>query len=166
LDALLGETLDELLSVHGRHDHVGEEDVDVAAPTSAELERFEAVGRLEHVVRVELERLADEPADDVFVVDDEDCSRRSLRGVVLRRRSREFGRRGGFDVREVNRERGTGAGRAFDVDLAARLLHDPVDGCQAETAAVAVLGGEEGFERVRTDILGHAGSGVSDASVV
>ena len=162
LQVLPLEALDELPPVHGRHHHVGDERVDLAAAMPAQLERLEPVRRLEHVVSVELERLAHIGADDLLVLDDEDRSRCALawpeRGRLPQDRPPAP-----LDAREVDRERGTRAGRAVDVDLAAGLLDDPVHRREAEPRAAGILlGGVEGLERVRADLLGHADAGVPD----
>jgi hypothetical protein len=67
------------------------------------------------------------------------------------------------DAREVHRERGTRAGRALDVDLAAGLLDDPVHRREAEPRAAGILlRGVEGLERVSEDLLRHADARVPD----
>jgi hypothetical protein len=66
------------------------------------------------------------------------------------------------DARQIDLEGGAEAGLGVDGDGAVALLHDPVDGGQAEPGALARrLRGEEGLEDPGPDLLGHPDAGVA-----
>src|SRR3546814_14425257 len=65
------------------------------------------------------------------------------------------------DRRQVDREGGALPHGAVDEDVAAGLLHDAIDGGEAEAGAGAdLLGREEGIEDAVDDIRRDAGAGV------
>src|SRR6185369_3387901 len=64
---------------------------------------------------------------------------------------------------EVDPERGAVPELAVDADVPATLLHDAVDGCEAEPRALPdFFGGEEWFENAPLRLRGHPGAGVLD----
>ena len=71
-------------------------------------------------------------------------------------------RRRFLDARQIDLERGAAAHFAVDVDVAAGLLDDAVDGGQAQAGALArPLGGEERLEDLRLRGRVHAAAGVA-----
>ena len=65
--------------------------------------------------------------------------------------------------RQINLERGAGAGRALDVDDAVVAGDDSVDDGEAKAGANAGgFGGEEGFEKAFEGVGVHAGTGVGN----
>src|ERR1019366_6687679 len=72
------------------------------------------------------------------------------------------------DTGEVDPELRADVRRGIDLDPSLVLLHDPVDGGEAEARALAqFLRGEERIEDPGQDLRGHAGAGVGhgDANV-
>src|SRR5512132_2090007 len=70
----------------------------------------------------------------------------------------------GIGGRKVDGERGPGPAHAVDFDLAAMLLHDPVDEREADAAAVA-LRGEERLEDVADIVEGDPFAGIADGEL-
>ena len=118
---------------------------------AGQLERLVAVRREQHLVAVAPEHLVDEPADHLLVLDDEHARRLAARAGAGDRGGDELGldRRlhDAVGAAEVDREGGADAELAVDGDVAAALLHDPVDGREPQARALAgLLGGEERLE--------------------
>jgi len=139
------EKLGEGGAAHFGHDDVREDNVDGVSETFGNFEGFFAVFGGEDAIAGGSEEFASEFAYFALVFDNEN-SFASGDGRV------EF-RNVGCDIelleglREIHGEASAAAGSGIDVDEAATLLDDAVDGGQAKARALAgFLGGEEGLE--------------------
>ena len=150
----------ELLAAHAGHHHVGDHQVRWRRGALGQLQRVEAVARLENGVAV----LAQEPGEDG-----------AHRRLVLRhengfaspardaRRRRSLGLSAGTRQGQVDLERGALPRLAVDRHESAALLDDAVHRGEAEAGALAhALGGEERLEDVPQRLRIHAGPGVGD----
>ena len=114
------------------HDDVGDEQVDRLGVPAQQLERRRPVAGLQHGVARRLEDLRDQLAHDRLVLDEQDRLARRCGG---RRTEARIG--GCLECAAATRgsqiaERGAHAGRRVDLDRAAALLDDPVDGREPE----------------------------------
>ena len=143
------ESREELGAVQVGHHHVGEDDVDRLRVLLADEERFSAVLGLEHGVPVATEHGARQPANAVLVLDEEDGLRSGEAADLGGRRAVRRRAERGVGLGNEHEERRSFADRAAHRDVTAALLHDPVDGREAQPRALVLrLRGEEGLEDV------------------
>ena len=133
------------------HHHVGHQQMDGVGVALAERQGLRAVAGFHDRVARGLQALADELPQRPLVLDQEDGFRssrnRGLDGRRFLRRSRLVG------PREVDLEGRALPRLAVDEDVAAALLHDPVDSSQAQPRPLAgLLGREERLEGAGLDL--------------
>src|SRR6185312_9923535 len=81
--------------------------------------------------------------------------------LLLAHRRALGGADGAFGARQIEAHGGAAADAALDLDVPGRLLDEAIDLRQAEAGPLAdLLGGEEGLENVRQDLVRHALAGV------
>ena len=119
---------------HAGHHDVRDQQVDRVAAAADQFERGRPVAGLEDGVAVRLEDLGDEPANDELVLDEQNRLGAGRRRVVVARRRRMHG--GLVDGGQEDAERRALARGGVDLDRAAALLDDAVDGREAEAGAV------------------------------
>src|ERR1700719_3648429 len=122
-----------------------------------------AVLGLEDAIAAGLESLANELADGIFVLDEENGfgsaggGGRNWSGTV------SFG--GLVDAREINGEDCDASEFALDEDVSAALFDDAVDGGESEAGAFAFFfGGEKRFEDASLGFAVHALAGIADGN--
>src|SRR5579859_558254 len=164
----LAHLLDQGWTVHARHHHVGDDEMDRFRLGLDDLQRRLAALRLEHGVALVPERPGAEQADRILVLDQQDGAGagqvarcRHFERIEQRRRLRLALL--ALMLRQIEREFRADAHLAVDEDEAAGLLHDAVDGREAEAGAGPhFLGREEWFEDSSDDLARDAGALVGD----
>ena len=179
----LAQLLQQRRPVHLRHDDVGHHEIDLAAVALELLQRLDAVAGLDHRIAARRESAGIEHAQPLLVLDQQDGA---LAGEIGARRCEPCRRpprcapaiagavvSGSFGV-SMSSAAGMWRGRKIrkivpffsselDIDEAAGLLDDAVDGREPEPGALAdVLGGVEGVENLVDDLGRDAGAGVLD----
>ena len=158
----LAQPVSQLASVHVRHHHIGEQQVD----RQAILDQLHRLDRAVDIVHDEAQfdkAGARHRADPVIVLDHQ-------HGEVLGRREAHGGLGAGLFLsgqlgraRQIELHRRALALFGIQVEVPARLLEETIDLAEAEAGALAdILGGEEGIERTRLHLGRHADPGIAD----
>src|SRR5262249_36513094 len=143
-----------------RHDDVGEQEIDALAAVD-HLDRLDGVGSGVRGVAEAAQLRDDVLAHQPVVLDHQDGlaaafgqSGRHTYGIAVALLA---------GARQVDLDGRAVTFLAVDLDVAARLLDQPVDHAEAETGALAdLLGGEERLEHLVHDGGGNAAAGVAD----
>src|SRR5262249_8879908 len=153
------------------------DEVDRAALLLQHLHRLDAVLRLDHGVAARAQATRVERAQALLVLDQEDGALPREIGAGLGFRGRSILRHGprsaacrprldlpiglGAMPWQEDVERGALARLGIDIDEAAGLLDDAVDGGEPEARALAdLLGRKERLEDLVADVGGNAGAGI------
>ena len=149
----------DLLAEHVRHDHVGDQQVNLARVGTGHAKGIQAVRCGDHLVAVTGEDPPGHLAQRFLVLNDQDSlplgcplvghGLYDLDGCLRGNRQRDG------EGRAV-------AGFGVDPDVPAGLGDDPVDDGQAEPGSAVLLSGEERLEYVLGNLGGHSGAGVAD----
>src|SRR6185369_7681823 len=153
--------LGERAAVAVGEDDVGEEEIDLHVGTLCQCDRFRFPRRLQDVVALLFERLAQDGPDELFVLHDENrfAAPRRKRGRViddLLDRGDRFAHAGKEDL-----ERRSLADFAVEPDLSAGLLDDAAHDGQAEARAASARGEKRVVDLV-ADFGSDAGAGIAD----
>jgi len=155
------ELLHEFVAAQAGHDDVGDNEVDGVRVAGGKGESSIAIAGFEDVIAAGLESFANELADGILVLDEEDGF--GPAGGGEGKRSGAVGFRRAIDTGEINGEDGTAAELALDEDVTAALLDDAVNGGKAEASAFAFFfRGEEGLEDAGLGFAVHALAVVAD----
>ena len=125
----------KLLAVDVRHHDVGEQEFHVGDAVERR-QRIRGAVAVEHRIAELVQRVGGQPAHQRIVLDHQDDFAAIAGAHRFERRALDL--LGVADeARQINLDRGAGAGLAIDLDVAARLLDEAVDLAQAEPGALA-----------------------------
>src|SRR5437016_2341200 len=150
----------EAAAAHLRHHQVGEKEIDRASSIFAEqTSRIIAVGRFDYVVTETSKHAHRNMANTNVVFENENgfgaatwfLTARFFIGWRWRRRH----------TRKINLNGGAFSQLAFNAQMPAALMDNPVTGGKTESASLLVgFGGEKRFEKMRLCLFTHSNSGI------
>jgi hypothetical protein len=150
----------QLDAAHPRHDHIGDQQVELLPRVLEQADGLGSPARRGHLVAAVREDSLAEGADCILVLDQEDAlaSAHAVGDLLV-----GAGGHGGVHGRQVDPEHRPVARLAVQADLTARRRDDPVHGRQAEPRALALaLGREERLEDARGHLRLHPAAVVGD----
>ncbi len=152
-----GQPLGELEAVEAGHDDVGHQQVDrnVAADAKGRLGALDGHDR----VALQLQELGDDGAHRVLVLDEQDPLRAAGLGLRVGWCGRDDRQRL-LGTGEQHAERRAAAELALDLEVAAALLDDPVDGREAEPGPLRPLRREERLDSAGAGVRIHPDAAV------
>ena len=147
--------------MHLGHDHIGQQQADFFFVLAGQFDGFAGAARLQHLVALFLEKVADHAPKTVLIFNQQDCLRALHRPRPNQRYINHLDRL--QHPRQVDLKCGAHAGFTMNGNGAAGLLHDPIHGEQAQTCSLALLlGGEEWLKDVGLYLWRNSASGVAD----
>ena len=153
----------QFASLHSRHEHIGQHEVDGLLVTPQEFNRFHSASRFFYGIALDQEEFARHAAHGVIILDDKNCFLTMAVGNHRPFLRRFYRLNGLFDTWQKNLYRRSLAWLARNRDAAAALVNDSIHGGKAQPGPlVPVLGREKGIEHARLGISVHSNSGIAD----